>query len=59
MIISVAHFTDGETREVILKSNEVRRKTLSTCYAIPGYDDMPLEGKNRIYDEIKAKTKPP
>jgi hypothetical protein len=54
MILSVAHC--AETEEVtnaVLVSDQVRRKTLDACYAIPGYADLSLEEKNRIYDKVK------
>lgn len=54
-IISVAHFTKDETiKNAVLKSDEIRQKTLKHCYSIVGYESLPLSEKNKIYDTVKA-----
>ena len=54
MIISVAEYVkDNEVREVVLKSDNIRRRTLEKCYSIPGYADLPRKVQNAVYDNIK------
>lgn len=55
IIISVAHFTKDETiKNAVLKSDEIRQKTLNHCYSITGYESLPLNKKNKIYDTVRA-----
>jgi len=55
IIISVAHFAKDETiKNAVLRSDEIRQKTLNHCYSIVGYKSLPLNEKNKIYDSIKA-----
>ena len=55
MIISVAHYAkDREVAKAVLESDSIRNKALDICYAIPGYVDLPLEEKNKIYDKIRS-----
>ena len=44
---------DNSIRRAVLRSDEVRRLCLDFCYRIPGYVDMPLSEKNRIYDALR------
>lgn len=54
-IISVAYFTkNGTIKNAVLKSDEIRQKTLNHCYSITGYESLPLNEKNKIYDTVKA-----
>ena len=56
IILSVAYFTKDKTiKNAVLKSDEIRQKTLKECYSIPNYESLPLSEKNKIYDEIKAR----
>jgi hypothetical protein len=54
MILSVADYAEsGEIARAVVSSDQARAKALDTCYAIPGYADLPLEEKNRTYDKIR------
>ena len=54
MIISVAAYVkDDEVRKVVLKSDNIRLRTLERCYSIPGYADMPRKVKNAVYDNVR------
>lgn len=33
---------------------DIRITALKMCYQIEGYEDLPLEEKNAVYDAIKA-----
>ena len=53
-VVSVAYrAADNQVRRAVLRSDEVRRLCLDFCYRIPGYVDMPLSEKNRIYDAFR------
>ena len=55
VIISVAHYAkDKEVAKAVLESDRIRNKALDRCYAIPGYVDLPLEEKNKIYEKMKG-----
>ncbi len=55
IIISVAHFAKDETiKNAVLRSDEIRQKTLNYCCSIVGYESLPLNEKNKIYDSVKA-----
>ena len=53
MIISVAAYASGEVRKAVLKSDNIRRKTLEKCYSIPGYAELPRKVKNAVYDNVR------
>ena len=54
MIISVAAYVkDNEVRKFVLKSDNIRCRTLEKCYAIPGYAELPLKEKNAVYDKVR------
>ncbi len=54
MIISAAFYAENEDiAKAVLKSDLIRRTALDVCYAIPGYAELPLEEKNRIYDKVR------
>ena len=54
MLISVAAYVkNDEVRKVVLKSDNIRRRTLERCYSIPGYADLPRKVQNAVYDNIK------
>jgi hypothetical protein len=54
-VISAAYYSnDKEVQNAVLKSDEIRDKTLNACYEIPGYESLSLTEKNRHYDRIKA-----
>lgn len=56
IILSVAYFTKDKTiKNAVLKSDEIRQKTLKECYSITNYESLPLSEKNKIYDEIKTR----
>ena len=55
MIISVAEYVrDNEVRKVVLKSDNLRRRTLEKCYSIPGYADLPRKVQNAVYDNVRV-----
>jgi hypothetical protein len=50
----------GECNEVkisVLESDKIRVYAQGFCKTIPGYDALPLESKNRIYDAVVASHK--
>ena len=54
MIISVAEYVrDNEVRKVVLKSDNIRRRTLEKCYSIPGYAELPRKVRNAVYDNVR------
>ena len=54
MIISVAAYVkDDEIRKAVLKSDNIRSRTLGKCYAIPGYAELSMEEKNAVYDKVR------
>ena len=55
MIISVAAYASGEVRKAVLKSDNIRRKTLEKCYSIPGYTELPRKVKAAVYDNVRLK----
>lgn len=56
-VISVAYFADNQrVMEAVLQSDEIRRRTLERCLAIPGYRELSLEEKNKIYDRIREEV---
>ena len=55
MIISVAEYVkDNEVREVVRRSDNIRRRTLEKCYSIPGYAGLPRKVQNAVYDNVRA-----
>lgn len=53
-VVNVSAFVNDENlRAVLNRSADIRRKTLNACYQIPGYEDLPLNEKNAIYDAIR------
>lgn len=57
-VINVAYFAETpEIKDTVLLSSRTRHLTLDRCYAIPGYENLPIEEKNRIYDKILKKIK--
>ena len=54
MITSVAEYVrDNEVRKVVLKSDNIRRRTLEKCYSIPGYAELPRKVRNAVYDNVR------
>ena len=54
MIISVAAYVkDDEIRKVVLKSDNIRSRTIEKCYTIPGYIELPRKVKNAVYDRVR------
>lgn len=56
MVLSVACFAGKKVRDDLLRCDEIRRRTLDACFAIPGYAALPLAEKNKIYDREKARV---
>ena len=55
MVISVAAYASGEARKFVLKSDDIRRRTLEKCYSIPGYTELPRKVKNAVYDDVRLR----
>ena len=54
MIISVAEYVkDNKVREDVRRSDNIRRRTLVTCYSVPGYADLPRKVRNKVYDNVR------
>jgi hypothetical protein len=54
LVISVAHFAENpEVMVAVLQSDEIRRRALKKCLAIPGYNELPIEKKNILYGKIR------
>ena len=53
MVISVAAYASDEVRKVVLKSDNLRRRTLEKCYSIPGYAELPRKVRNAVYDNVR------
>ena len=47
----------GEVAGHFIFDGEPRTNALKQCYSIPGYEELPLEQKNKIYDEIIRRTR--
>lgn len=52
-VISIAVFAPPEQRAVISQSFALREAALNIAYQIPGYRDLDLEDKNRVYDLVR------
>lgn len=53
-VVSVGRFAENdEVREAVSESDVVRNRTLDVCYRIPGYEKLPAEDKNALYDLVK------
>ena len=54
IIISVGYYAgNDEIKRAVLKSDDLRRRTLDILCDMPEYSGMNLSEKNRTYDEIK------
>lgn len=54
-VISISHFAaTKEQKKSVLIGDYIRLKTLECCNQIPGYQKLPLEKKNSLYDSIRA-----
>lgn len=57
-VIDVAYFAETpEIRNAVLFSSKIRHSALMRCHAIPGYENLPTEEKNRIYDKMLEEIK--
>lgn len=53
-IRSVAHYAESKAvRDAVLESDRLRNLTLDACYKIPGYEMLPREDRNKLYDLVK------
>ena len=53
-VISAAHFAENdEIKDTVLESDVLRNKALDVCYSIPGYKELSLDEKNRLYDLVQ------
>jgi len=56
MVINVGYFSENEEiRNELDKYTLIRNRTLDICYSIDGYEKLPLQEKNKIYDRISEK----
>lgn len=54
-VISISDFAaTKEQKKSVLIGDYIRLKTLECCNQIPGYQNLPLEKKNTLYDSIRA-----
>jgi len=52
-VLSVAYFsTNEEIKQTVLNSDKIRNKALKQCINTPGYNNMSLDEKNKLYDTI-------
>lgn len=56
MVLNVGAFVDGPIGVTLNKLAIVRGEILRRCYDIEGYEDLPLDEKNKIYDRIKQEV---
>ena len=57
MVINVSAFVEDEAMKKDLNRwANIRNTTLDICYAIPGYTDLELEQKNKVYDAVKKEV---
>ena len=56
MVMSVASFAGGKVRDELVLCDEIRCRTLDTCYGIPGYAGLPRAVKNKVYDRVKVRV---
>lgn len=50
MIVSVAAFIeDKEMRKTLCDYAKIRKEALDLAYMVVGYEELPLEEKNKIY----------
>ena len=53
-IRSVASYAKNKkVQDAVHESDELRNMTLDACYKIPGYEQLPLKDKNKLYDLVK------
>lgn len=55
-IIDVSSLLPEPARSEMLRYTAIRAETLRRCYAIEGFEDFPLDQKNRCYDEIRREV---
>lgn len=54
-VINISDFTaTKEQKKSVLIGDYIRLKTLECCNQIPGYQKLPLEKKNSLYDSVRA-----
>lgn len=54
MIISAAATVkDEKTRKILCAWDKVRKEALDLAYMVVGYEELPLDEKNKIYDMFK------
>ena len=54
MTINIAAFTEEPIRSELITAEKIWSEVLNRCYSIPGYKELPLTEKNRIYDRMIA-----
>ena len=53
MVINIAAYVENdEIRQELIRCAAIRSEALRRCYSIPGYKELPLAEKNKIYDRI-------
>jgi len=53
MVVNVGAFASEEIKTELCRLARIREQALKLAYAIPGYEEMQREQRNRIYDEIR------
>lgn len=56
MVLSVAAFVSGDMRNGLVRSDAIRAEALRRCYEIDGYEVLPRDEKNRVYDRVRAEV---
>lgn len=54
-VMSIAVYAAPEQRACIARCFALREAALEIAYAIPGYRELDLKDKNRVYDLIRAR----
>lgn len=52
-VINVGAFVGKDARTALTSAAKVRAAALEKCYSIAGYDALPLDEKNAVYDSIR------
>lgn len=52
-VVNVGAFADKDIRATLTKMANIRTATLEKCYSMAGYDTLPLDEKNAIYDKVR------
>lgn len=57
VVYSVAAWAGNDKiAAAIMRSDAIRAETLKRCYALPGYEALPLAQKNKVYEYIREQV---